>query len=312
MKKKVAIIISTYNQNELLIRCIESIKKKTDYGAYKLFFIDDASKDKIGGIIRKKFPKITVLINEKNQGFSKSYNRGIKKAIEEYNPDYVLLLNDDSEVMQKDWLKNMIDVAEKDEKASILGCKIVYPDKSLQWFAKKNKTFFFAKPGYLDNDPEIGKIQEVDDIMGVVFLMKRKVIEKVGILDEGFSPFYGEETDLCFRTLKAGFKNIYIGAVTMIHHRSQTINELSENFVWYIRKKNSIRLEWLNFSLARILKLSFIHFGSIFFKKEQKIRFQKSILKKFVLFFKAYFINLKNLGEILKKRKDRNKKRNRR
>lgn len=306
--KKVSIIITTYNQNTLLEKCIDSIRKKTDYKNYKIFLIDDGSLEKIGEKIKKKFPFVDVTINKSNLGFSKSNNIGIKKALRNYNPDYILLLNDDIEIVQRNWLKEIIKIAESDKKIGILGCRIIYPDGSLQWFAKNSKIFFFTQPGNKKEESEILKIQKVDNVIGAFFLIKKEVITRIGFFDEKFSPFYGEDTDFCYRASKAGFNIIYVGSIKVIHARNKSISKFPEDYIWYIRKRNSIRLEWLNFDLFNIIKHSLIHFGSVFVKKQdKKIMLEKNILKKLFLLFKAYIRNTENLNEIIKKASLRNR-----
>lgn len=296
---KVAIIISTYNQEKLLEKNIKSINKKTNYKNYKIYFIDDSGKGNIGDRIKKEFNKIGILTNKKNLGFSKSYNLGIKEAIKKYNPDYFLLLNDDTEIVDENWLKKMIAVGEGDKKIGILGCQIIYPDGSLQWIVKKNKIKHFKQKGNFKKDKEILKNWQVSDIIGCCFLIKKEVINKIGLLDEKFSPVYGEETDFCFRARRANYKCTYVGSTKIIHHGGTSTNKIESDFIWYIKKRNAIRLEWLNYNFLNIIKYSFIHFISLF--KKNGLSFKK----KYCLLIKSYKENIKNLNEIKIKRKER-------
>jgi len=296
---KVAIVITTYNQDFLSERCICSLREKTNYKNYKVYLVDDSGKGEIGEKIKKKFSWVDVTINKKNLGFSKSNNIGIKKALKKYNPDYVLLLNDDTEVVQKDWLKKMVEVGESDEKIGILGCKIIYPDGSLQWFFKNSKINFMKKNKFIKDTKETSTIKEIKDVIGACFMISKKVINKVGLLDEKFSPFYGEDTDFCCRTSKKGFKLIYVGNTKIIHYGSSSTKTICNERIWFIKKRNAIRLEWLNFSFRKIISYSFIHLGSAILNKNP--------LKKLRLLLKAYLINLNDLKEIKRKRNERNK-----
>jgi GT2 family glycosyltransferase len=192
---KIAIIISTYNQKKLLEESLESLRDKTNYKNYKVYVIDDSGKGEIGGHIKRNFKWTNVIINKENVGFSRANNIGIKKARIEYNPDYFLLLNDDTEMVEKNWLKNITEAGENDKKIGILGCKIIYPDKSLQnigGYIRKWKIELEFK----DNKKDIF---EVDHVMGAFILIKKEVIEKVGLLDEIYSPYLLEDTDYCLR-----------------------------------------------------------------------------------------------------------------
>jgi GT2 family glycosyltransferase len=182
--KKVAIIITTYNQDKLLNECLNSLINKTSYKNYKIFLIDDASKIEIGEKIKKKFKKISVTINKKNFGYAGANNIGIKKAIKEYDPDYFLLLNDDTKIISKNWLSEMVKVGEINEKIGILGCRIINPDGSLQNVGGHIQKWNVSRISL----PKKNKVIDVEHIMGACFLMKKEVVKNIGYLDEIFSP----------------------------------------------------------------------------------------------------------------------------
>ncbi len=281
---KVAIIICTYNQEKLLQKCLESLYKKTNYKNYKVFFVDDSGKGEIGKFVKKKFKKADVTINKKNLGFSGANNVGIKKALKNYKPDYVLLLNDDTEIIEKNWLKKMVEVGEKDKKIGILGCRVLNPNKSLQWplgINEKNK-----------------EIKEVGEVIGCCLMFKKEVSKKIGLLDEKFNPVYGEESDFCFRAKKAGFKILYTPNSKIIHYGHFSTKTIFPEKIWYLQKKHGIRLEWLNYGIFKIIKYTIIHFGSAIL--------HKNVIKRLKLLLKAYKENIKNYKEIKQKRKERN------
>ncbi|MFH1656542.1 MAG: glycosyltransferase, partial [Candidatus Nealsonbacteria bacterium] len=143
---KVAIIIATFSQDRLLQNNLKSLKKM-NYKNWEVFLVDDASKKKLGLKMKNSFPWINLLVNKKNRGFATSINLGMKKSLRKYKPDYILMFNDDCEVLEKNWLNKLIDFAEKKEDGGIFGCQIVYPDKSLQWYAKKGKPYLSEHPG---------------------------------------------------------------------------------------------------------------------------------------------------------------------
>ncbi len=238
MKKqpKVAIIICTYNQDILLGKCLLSLKNKTNYKNYKVFLVDDCSEDKIGEKIKKNFEWVDVTINKENSGFSKSNNVGIKKALKEYNPNYFLLLNDDTEIIQKDWLRKMIEVGEKDKEIGVLGCKIIYPDGSLQNIGGYLNKWEITKITNFEKD----EIINVDHVMGAFILIKKEVIEKIGLLDEIFSPYLLEDTDYCLRAKEKGFKIKSVSSVEVIHKKGKTIDSKENKKMLMIRFKNDI------------------------------------------------------------------------
>ncbi len=169
-------------------------------------------------------------------GFSKSNNIGIKKALKEYSPDYVLLLNDDTEVTQKNWLKKMVEIGERDRKTGILGCKIIYPDGSLQNIGGKIIKWKIDKISKF----KAGEILEVDHVMGAFMLIKKEVIKKIGLLDEGFSPYLLEDTDYCLRAKEKNFDIKSVSYIEIIHKKGKTIDSLKDKKSLLIRFKNDI------------------------------------------------------------------------
>jgi GT2 family glycosyltransferase len=297
-ENKVAIVIATYSQSKLLEKCISSLKNLTSYKNYKTYLVDDSGTGNIGREIKSNFKWINLIINQENLGCSKSYNAGMKEALKDYNPDYIVLLNDDLEFVDPEWLNKIISYGEKNEKVGILGCRMVYPDRSMQWIAKKGKIYSFMKPGHFEKSEDILKAQKVKEIIGSCYIIKRRVIEEIGFWDEKFSPYYGEESDYSFRAARKGFSFLYVGETEIIHHGASSTKNLFNEKVWYIKKRNAIRLEWLNYSLFNVLKYTFIHIGSSIIRDNP--------LKKLKKLVKAYKENLKNYKEIKQKRKERN------
>jgi hypothetical protein len=304
--KKVGILILTCNQKEMIEKCLLTLKKNTDYKDYKTYIIDDSGKDYLGEEFKKKFKWVNFTANKENKGYSKSTNLGMQKMLKEYSPDYILLLNDDMEFFEKDWLKKMIEVSESNEKIGIVCCKLVYPDGNLQWYYKNGETHFEKTTKYTEETEETFKIREVEDVIGACALIKKKVVDKIGFYDEGFTPLYGEDTDYCYRARKKGFKLMYVGNTKVMHWNGSWIkgmkNKDSEKRKWYLQKEHAIRLEWLNFKIPKIIKYTFIHFGSAILRKNPFIGLK--------LLLKAYKENIKNIKEIKQKRKERLSSRN--
>lgn len=296
---RVAIIISSYNQRDLLFNCISSLKTKTSYKNYRIYLVDDSGKGIIDQNFLKKYTGIKLIINPSNRGFSAANNMGIKKAIKDYNPQYFLLLNDDCEIIEKNWLSNMIESASTGTQVGIVGCKLVYPDLSPQWVVDtRGKISFLTSPGSKRKVNETKKDKLIDNIIGACFLIKREVINKIGLLDEIYSPFYGEETDYCYRARKAGFFSLYCAGSKVVHNRNSSISKKDNNYVWFIKKKNSIILEWRHFNALKNFECLLIHLASTLYSRDRK-RINLDVFYKIYLLAKAYWVNFKNLKKIL-------------
>ena len=301
--QKVAIIITTYNQDILLEKCLNSIKKKTDYSSYRVFLVDDASKIKIGEKIKKKFPWINVIVNKDNLGFSKSNNIGIKASLKDYNPNYILLLNDDTEIVQRNWLKKMIEIGESDSKIGILGCRIIYPDGSLQNIGGYVKGYEIVKLLKAKDN-----VIDVDHVMGSCMLIKRKVIKKIGLLDEIYSPYLLEDTDYCLRAKKQGFSIKSINSVNIVHKKGKTIDSLKDKKSLFIRFKNDMIFSSRHLKLKYILFRIFIYLPLVaLFKKkrdEDELRFKNfkirdDFLINIFFLLLAYALSLSNIKRII-------------
>jgi O-antigen biosynthesis protein len=301
-EKKVVIVVATCNQEELFKKCIKSIQTNTDYPNYKIYAIDDSGKDYLSSKTKEDLMGVVLEVNKKNEGLPYTFNLGMKYGFETENADYVALLNDDLEFTDKLWLRKLIAVMESDDRIGAVHPKMIYPEGYLQYFHKDGKMNFIRtreKAKKIEDSSDTFKIVPVEELPGTCILFKRRVYKEIGGWDMGFSPIYGEDTDWSLRANKKGFKQMYVGTTNVIHYNgsSEKILEFSEG-KWHLQKSHGIRLEWLNFSVGKIIKLTVIHFGSAIFSKH--------IFKNLKLLFRAYKDNFNNLKEIRSKRRERN------
>jgi len=295
-EKRVAIIIITYNQKKLLIDCIKSIKENTDYGPYEIFVVDNGSKDGIGRKIHELFPDINVIINEKNFGFGRGNNVGLMVAEKAYNPDYFLILNDDTEIIQKDWLGKSIDFLERDKKTGILGAKLIYADGKVQNAGGFTKGWQITRLSEIRKDDFIN----VDHVMGAFMLIRKEAIRVTGGFDEIFSPYLLEDTDLCLRAKKKGFAVKSAGGVEVIHHAHKSLSQ-SRNPNLFFRFKNDILFSWRHLTFTNFIFRTFIYLPAVaIFKKEndeselkiKNFRLRKDFLFNLVYLIRAYIFIL--------------------
>ena len=309
----VSIIVLSWNSKVLLQTCLTSIQQKTDYANYKVIVVDNGSTDDSVSWVIKKFPQVDIATLYRNYGFSIGNNEGIAYAIKKFNPKYVLLLNNDIEIIQKDWLTNLVTAAESENAVGIVGCTLIYADGRTQYIGTKldNKGLSWLKP---ENYPNLPEIYPVDCVLGACFLMKRSIIDKIGGLDVGFSPFGHEESDFCIRARKAGYKIYMVSTVKAIHQNRASMKTVNREYLHKIARRNSIRFMLLNFPVLWIAKRLpyegiirpfIVRNTTVKSRIPIKLRDNKDMLIEVKINLNGWIYNLKDLREILAKRQNR-------
>jgi GT2 family glycosyltransferase len=252
---KVSIIILNYNGGQDVIECIESVIN-IDYPNYEIIVVDNASTDVSLKNIKNMYSSLKIIENQSNLGVPEGYNVGIRES----NAAFVLLLNDDAAV-GKNILKDLVSVILTDTNIGIVGPTIFYKDKpDVIWSAGGEISPFGYTRHLGKGDKEIGRHRDisftplpVDYICGCTTLIRREVIDKIGLLDPEYFAYF-EDADYGFRTRKAGFKCLYVQSPTVWHN---TVPEWIINpFHAYCYMKNAIVFSKKN--LNRWKRLLFI------------------------------------------------------
>ena len=229
MPKKVFILLLNWNGKNDTIECVESLKKVT-YDNFEIVLVDNGSKDGSQKYLKKHYPNIKLIETYKNIWFAGGNNVGINYILK-HNPDYILLLNNDT-IVRPNFLENLLTVAESDKNTGIVGPKIFYNDSPNKiWFAggkinwKKNNVPSVKHIGQdeIDTD-QYNNARSVDFVSGCALLIKNDVIKKIGLLDPDYFLYY-EDTDWCVRAKNAGFNILYVPQSVIYHKIMQTINK---------------------------------------------------------------------------------------
>ena len=249
---KVAIILLNWNRFLDTVECIESVYK-IDYANYKIIVVDNGSNDDSVRNLRGRFDQIHLIENRNNLGYAEGNNVGIRHALKN-GVDYVWLLNNDT-VVDPHALTAMIDLAVRNREIGILGSKIYYFDKpDILWFAGATidwKRAISAHIGRLEKD--VGQYEnekEVERVTGCSMLIRREVLENVGLFDEKFF-LYAEEVDLCVRARKKGYRNYYVPKSIVYHKVSISSGESSGPVFDYYNTRNFLYLIWKNMVFPR-------------------------------------------------------------
>ncbi|MBT8195405.1 MAG: glycosyltransferase family 2 protein, partial [Bacteroidia bacterium] len=239
---KLSIIIVNYNVKFFLEQCLHSVNKALQGISAEVFVVDNNSVDGSVGMLNSKFPDVQKIFNKENVGFSKANNQAIKQA----KGEYVLLLNPDT-LVEESTFEKVIAFMDNHSDAGGLGVKMIdgkgnflpeskrglptpkaafYKIFGLSKLFPNSKTFNEYHLGYLNNN----ETNEIDILSGAFMLLRKSVIDKIGMLDETFF-MYGEDIDLSYRITQAGFKNYYFPETRIIHYKGESTKKGSMNYV---------------------------------------------------------------------------------
>lgn len=218
---KIAVILVNYNGRQYNTACIESLLKQQGGHEMKIIVVDNASRDDSMQIIQEQYQADerldTVLLGD-NYGFSRANNEGIRRA-GEWDADYVLLLNNDTEA-EPDMLTQLVSCAER-HPDSMIAPKIYYSDRrNIIWSAGGGISPVIRKVHHIGLDQEDrGQYDEecrIGFATGCCLLLSRTVIERAGVLDERFFLYY-EDTEYSFRLQKLGIGIYYCPQARLYH-----------------------------------------------------------------------------------------------
>jgi len=234
----VYVILLTYNGKKNLEYCLPSILK-TKYSNFKILLIDNASSDGSSDYVKINFPKISVVTLNKNKGYAGGNNVGIKYAIRK-GAKYIILQNDDTLVDPR-WLAEGVKVMESDPVIGMLDYDIVGKFKagSLKVFRKKQKALKKIK------------VKNTNLIRGCCLLVRSELFQNIGMFDETFFA-YGEESDLNYRVLQAGYK-LKIINVPVLHYYEGTFSKMRLR-ASYLTMRNTMRQAIKNYNLFLMIK----------------------------------------------------------
>ena len=208
---KTSIVILTYNKLDYTKLCIDSIRKFTDRGSYEIIVIDNGSTDNTRQWLAGQEDILSIL-NSENKGFPGGCNQGIEKAA----GDNILLLNNDI-IVTSHWLENLVKALYSSEEIGAVG-PISNSVSNFQRINTSYKTIeemlSFART---INKADCSKWEYRMKLVGFCLLIKRSVVDKVGLLDENFFPGNFEDDDYCCRIMDAGYK-LLLCRDTFIHH----------------------------------------------------------------------------------------------
>lgn len=256
--------------------------KSGNYTAEVIIVDNDSRDGTVEWLPTTNYPLLTIA--NSNTGYAAGNNLGIKKA----SGKYVLLLNPDTK-LEPNTLKGMLDFMEEHQEVGISGCKCIKADGKLDlacrrrfphpWYSFK-RLFLLDTKDYNYSNMDENLSMEVDSVVGAFMLIRKSVMEKIGLLDERFF-MYAEDLDYCWRCKEAGFKVWYYPLVLCHHYKGESSKKIAfkalkwfHDSMWIFYKKHYARKYWfvLNWAVwlgiyVRMLALIFINL----FKDEPEV-----------------------------------------
>jgi GT2 family glycosyltransferase len=218
-KPTVYVIVLNWNNYKDTKRCLESLQSAS-YPSLKIIVVDNASTDGSGKQLQLESHNIQFIFNDKNFGFARGCNAGIRAALGDENCEYVLLVNNDA-VVVPGFLEKAIDVSEADKGIGVVGGKILT--------SPETRRIYYAG-GYVDrlragclirgssatDRGQFNRPGKVGFVTGALMLIRRAVLEKVGLLPEEY--FFGiEDVDYSLKVRKSGYKLFYVPDFVAYH-----------------------------------------------------------------------------------------------
>ena len=261
---KISVIIVNYNGKKLLEKCLESLFK-IDYNNFEVILVDNNSTDGSMEFVTKNYPKIIVIKLDSNKGFAEPNNIGTKIA----KGEYILFLNNDT-VTTTNFISEMVNVLEKDEKIAICQSLLLKPDGNID-----SSGDFIDKMGIVYNSKtKTDEIKEISSARGACMLIRKKIFDKLGGFDEKFF-FSFEDVDLGWRSWILGYKVVIVPNSIVYHDAGKTSSKLKSEVAFH-GLKNQLSMKITNFEprfALRSLLLFFFVYGS----REIKIWFDYKI-----------------------------------
>lgn len=295
----VSIIVSNWNSESFIVPCLDSIFRSA-HGSIEVIVVDDASTDGGPDLAEKEFgkrPDFHLIRHEKPLGLTRVFNDGFRAC----RGENVVFMHSDT-VVEKYWLQHLLG-AMQDETVGCCGGKFLSMNDKETLLGAGHKIDYFGypvRPEYTGR-PDDGtheRAERVFDAWDACMIIRRKVLEEVGLFDEDF--FYAnEEIDLCWRINLAGYKIMYV-PLCIVYHKSEIISKSTPLGFAYHMSKNYLQAVLKNYgagSLAKylpaILTLMLARIAI------ERIRGRPEIAKSMA---RGFFWNFTHLGIIMAKR----------
>lgn len=276
----VSIIIVHYNTYAETVECLQSLQKLTTSIDHTVVVVDNGSSEPLTLPKKLRTESVHLIRSESNLGFTGGNNMGTYHAIEQYNSDFVVYLNNDTTV-DPQFLDNLLSVAQADTRVGIV-CPHIYFYPGMEFHSKsytkqqRGNVFWFAG-GFIDwrqlsaghmgvdevDQGQFAGIRDTEFATGCCMLVRREVLEKVGTFDKRYFLYY-EDADLSMRARAAGFRVVVADTAVVWHKNASSADGSGSDLQTYYQTRNRllfflihgdmrVRLTVLRFSLQLLV-----------------------------------------------------------
>ena len=249
---RISIVIPNKDHVEDLKRCISSIEEKSTYDNYEIVVVENNSETKeIKDYyeLLKDDPRVKVVTYTGSFNYSAINNFGVKET----NGEYILLLNNDTQVITVNWMEEMLMYAQREDVGAV-GAKLYYGDKTIQHAGVVIGLGAHRTAGHThykqhrENLGYMGRLcyaQDVTAVTGACLLVKKSLFEKVGGLDESFAISLND-VDFCLKLRKLGLLNVFTPFAELYHFESisRGLDDQGEKAERYNRESAHFRDKW--------------------------------------------------------------------
>ena len=229
----VSVIVLNYNAGELLLNCIESIKKSA-YKNLEIIVVDNISTDKSQKVCKEKYPDIKLIQNDENFGYCEGNNIGIREA----KGDYIIILNPDT-IVESNWIEELISAYNKFGEGLYQPKHLSLNEKTVYMSAGNMLNIFgfgYAREKGNKDKNQFNKIEEIGYASGTCLFTSSAVLKKVGLFDP-FIFLYHDDLDLGWRASQLGIKSYYVPTSLIYHAESYSLKWNAEKFYWLERNR---------------------------------------------------------------------------
>lgn len=253
----VSVITINWNGEKLLADLLPILQAQTyPKDRYEIIVLDnDSTRDDSVNFVKQHFSDVTLVENTRNDGFARGCNLGMAAA----KGDYFLLINNDTRP-HKDWLMHMVACAEEEQRAGAVVSKVLFASRGKGNIINNAGSTLHPDSAWpveeiganKPDGPAYDKRREITALCGTSLLLKRAMLEDIGMFDEQFF-MYWEDADLSWRGQKAGWKFYYEPKAIVPHEHSASSKEHSDFWTFYVTR-NRLLILWKHARLLLALR----------------------------------------------------------